>query len=71
MIALWGTQGVRCLPLRSDLRFGAVRLEKVLRVVVTSDEDWQGRLHFDVHRHRLYMRLPFNYPPSMNFQNSS
>jgi len=62
MAALFYTQGARCQPWRNDLRFGAVRQGKTLRLAITAPKEWQGRVFLDVPRHRLNLRLPFNYP---------
>ena len=62
MYALWKTQGVTVQPWRADVRFGAVRHGATLHVSLRTDQPWQGRLLFDRPRHRLYMRLPLDYP---------
>lgn len=62
MAALYFTQGANCLPWRSDLRYGAVRDGRALRVVIAAETDWHGQLRLDRPRHRLHMNLPSNYP---------
>jgi hypothetical protein len=62
MYALWKTQGCRLEPWRPDLRIGAVRDGEVLYLSVSADEPWQGKLLFDLPRHRTHMRLPLDYP---------
>lgn len=62
MAGLYYTQGTMAQPWRSDLQWSARRDGQRLRVVLTSPEDWQGRLRFDVPRHRLHVGLPVNYP---------
>ena len=62
MYALWKTQGVTIRPWRADLRFGAVRKDNTLHLVLTSDQPWEGIVMFDTPRHALGMRLPQDYP---------
>ncbi len=62
MVALYHTQGTSCRPWKPDLRFGAVRDGKGVRVVLAADKGCQGKLVFDRPRHRLHLKLPVNYP---------
>ncbi len=63
MYAFWKTQGVTVQPWREDLQLGAVReADGVLRVRLSSEFPWDGRLCFDRPRHRLYFHMPFDYP---------
>jgi hypothetical protein len=62
MYALWKTQGVTIRPWRADLRFGSVRKDNTLHLVLTSDQPWEGIVMFDTPRHALGMRLPQDYP---------
>ncbi len=62
LYALWKTQGVTARPWRSDLRFGAVRQGERLCISVRADKPWAGRLIFDIPRHKLYLKLPLDYP---------
>ncbi|NQT37510.1 MAG: hypothetical protein HQ581_08480, partial [Planctomycetes bacterium] len=62
LYALWKTQGLTVRPWRADLRFGAVRRGDELLIHVAADEPWDGRLIFDVPRHRDYLKLPIDYP---------
>ncbi len=62
MYCLWKTQGLRVEPWRPDVRVGAVRDESGLLISLKADRPWKGRLVFDKPRHRLHMRLPFDYP---------
>jgi hypothetical protein len=62
MYALWKTSGITLQPWRKDVRLGSVRSEKQLLIHVESDQDWKGRLIFDIPRHREFMRLPLDYP---------
>ena len=62
LAGLYYTQGVRCQPWRGDLRIGAVSDGDKLRLAVSAEKDWSGKLFFDVPRHRLNLGLPMNYP---------
>lgn len=61
MLGLYFTQGARCRPWRGDLRLGAVREGDAIRLSLSADADWEGRILFDVRRHERYFRLPVNY----------
>jgi len=62
MYALWKTQGCRVEPWRADVRIGAVRDGDKLRISLTADQPWSGKLLFDRPRHKTNMRLPLDYP---------
>lgn len=62
MFALMKTQGCRLDPWRADLRLGAVRDGAAIRLSVSADQPWTGRLLFDRPRHREIMKLPVDYP---------
>jgi hypothetical protein len=62
MYALMKTQGCRLVPWRADLRIGAVRDGKKLRLHLSAERPWSGRLLFDRPRHQTIMRLPHDYP---------
>lgn len=63
MFALWKSQGARLDPWRADLRLGAVRgPDGAACFLIECDWPWQGRLRFDVPRHREFLRLPVDYP---------
>jgi hypothetical protein len=66
---LWvRTQGLLILailsvvPLWADVRLGAVREGERLQLVVSAEQSWEGRLVFDVPRHKVVMKLPVDYP---------
>jgi hypothetical protein len=61
MYALWKTQGVTVQPWRPNVRFGAVREGGTVYLSLLTDQPWEGRVLFDRPRHRLFMRLPFDY----------
>ena len=55
------SQGAYCLPWKPMLGCGAVAERNGLRVVVTSGEEWSGKLLLDTQRHKA-MHLPSDYP---------
>ncbi len=67
MYALWKTQGLTIRPWRKDVRFGAVLKDDVLYVSLTADAPWQGKLLFDVPRHKVNLKLPLDYPRINHF----
>jgi len=62
MYALWKTAGATVQPWRADLRLGAVHEADALYLSLAAEEPWAGRVIFDRPRHRLYLRLPLDYP---------
>jgi hypothetical protein len=62
MWVLWKQQGVTIRPWRGDVRLGAVREGDVLRLVISAEKAWEGRLVFDSPRHKTVMRMPLDYP---------
>lgn len=62
MVALYHSQGVRCLPWQEGLGCGAVALPSGLLLSVSSTREWAGRLVFDTPRHRDTLRLSADYP---------
>ncbi len=62
MYGLWKTQGVTVEPWREDVRWGTVREGAAVRLLVTAERAWEGRLKFDRPRHRLIWGLPLDYP---------
>jgi hypothetical protein len=61
MYAFWKTQGTYLEPWREDLRLGASRRDGKVYVVLAADEPWEGHIHFDIPRHREYLKLPMDY----------
>jgi hypothetical protein len=62
LYALWKTQGVTVQPWRADVRLGAVQDGGTLHLSLLADQPWEGRVIFDRPRHRLFLRLPLDYP---------
>ena len=62
LFALWKSEGCTVRPWRKDVRVGAVRQGERLLVSLAAGEPWEGRLLFDVPRHRVHMKLPMDWP---------
>jgi len=62
MHALMHTQGVIARPWQKGLKLGAVQTDNDLVIVVKSDNDWSGKLCFDLPRHREYMGFAQDWP---------
>ncbi len=62
MYALMKSQGTWAEPWRDDLRLGAVPDGDGVLIAVGADRPWEGRIRFDVPRHRYVFNMPVNYP---------
>ena len=63
MYALWKQQGVTIQPWREDVQLGAaVDKNGVLKLYFHFDEPWEGKLIFDQPRHKVFMKMPMDYP---------
>ena len=62
MWVLWKQQGTTIQPWRFDTKLGAVLEGKELCIVMTTEQPWQGKLHFDQPRHKTIMKMPLDYP---------
>ncbi|MBN1509715.1 MAG: FAD-dependent oxidoreductase [Sedimentisphaerales bacterium] len=62
MYCLWKTQGVTIDPWRQDVVLGADLDGDTLRIAIRAGEPWQGRLVFDVPRHKTIMHMPLDWP---------
>lgn len=62
MHALSKTNGVFCSPWREDLKIGTSMSGDELFLVVSSANDYTGKLTFDRPRHRDWLNLPMDYP---------
>ncbi len=62
MHALMHTRGVLARPWRGDLLLGASRTSGGLAVVIRSEEEYSGKLFFDLPRHRIYMGFERDWP---------
>lgn len=61
MVALWKTQGCQIQPWRADVSFGAVEQDGLLYIHVDSRWPWEGRLIFDIPRHKEFFGIPSDY----------
>lgn len=59
---LWKTEGLFARPWRNDLVLGAVREKDTLKISLSSEKEWKGKLLFDLPRHRTGMKLPVDWP---------
>ena len=62
MAGLYYTHGTMCRPWRDDLRFGAAQRDNKLRLSISAEKEWDGRLVFDTKRHMNTLRLSVDYP---------
>jgi len=62
MHALMHTRGTVARPWRQDLILGARETRDGLAVVMKAEEDWSGRLVFDIPRHRVYLGFKHDWP---------
>ncbi len=62
MYCLWKTQGITVQPWRPDVILGAVVEGEKLKISMTSEKAWKGKLRFDAPRHQRQMRLPLDWP---------
>lgn len=68
MYCLWKTQGIVPLDWQKDLNLGAIRTSNGLKITMTSEAGWKGKLKFDVKRHKTMMHYPVDYPRINQFQ---
>lgn len=62
MHALWKTQGVHSRPWNRYIRIGSEMDDNKLCIIVSSENDYSGKIQFDYPRHRQHMQLPVDYP---------
>jgi len=62
MYCLWKTKGLTIRPWRDDVVFGASAEGDILRVYISSDRSWRGKLLFDTPRHKTIMNMPLDWP---------
>ena len=63
MYALWKQQGATIQPWREDVRLGAeVDEDGTLQLCLAADKPWKGKLVFDRPRHKVFMKMPMDYP---------
>jgi len=62
MYSLWKTQGAHIFPWREDVIIGAEKSEDKTYVVISAENNWNGKLVFDAQRHKTILNLPIDYP---------
>ena len=62
MYCLWKTKGVTIEPWRKDVVFGAEVVSGELKIAITAEKEWKGRLIFDQPRHKTVMNMPLDWP---------
>ncbi|MBK9389217.1 MAG: hypothetical protein IPN68_03145 [Bacteroidetes bacterium] len=62
MYCLWKTQGTYLVPWNDGLEIGAVQNDSSLYLSITSRNIWEGKLMFDIKRHKEFMHLPIDWP---------
>jgi hypothetical protein len=62
MYCLWKTKGLTISPWREDVIFGAIRDGNVLKISIRAERIWEGKILFDVPRHKTIMKMPLDWP---------
>ena len=62
MYCLWKTKGVTVRPWRKDVVFGAEIVNGQLKIAITAEKAWKGKLIFDQPRHKTIMNMPLDWP---------
>jgi len=62
MYCLWKTKGLTIRPWRDDVVFGALQDGDVLKISISADRGWDGKLLFDTPRHKTVMNMPLDWP---------
>ncbi len=62
MYCLWKTKGLTVRPWREDVIFGAVQEGSVLKISIRAERKWEGKILFDVPRHKTIMKMPLDWP---------
>jgi len=62
MYGLWKTQGLHTTRWDSSLLLGATRHNDAIRIALSTEKGWRGRLRFDRPRHRVHLHLPSDHP---------
>jgi len=62
MFAFFKSQGTFLAPYDKRVQLGAVRDANGVSLLITAAAPWQGRLRFDIARHREHWNMARNYP---------
>jgi hypothetical protein len=60
--AIMHTRGLIARPWQQEMTLGASESEDGLHVVIKATNDWSGKLHFDIPRHKVYMGFKHDWP---------
>ena len=60
--ALMKQQGVTIQPWRADVKLGAVTTKQGIKLLISAQKPWTGKLIFDTPRHKTVMHMPEDYP---------
>ncbi|HQP97717.1 MAG TPA: hypothetical protein PLY86_04635 [bacterium] len=61
MYVFMKSQGTWIEPWREDTKLGAVRDGEKVTLTLDAEKPWQGKIRFDIPRHKMYFNLPVNY----------
>lgn len=62
MYSLWKAQGATVQPWHENVILGAEKTDNEIYFVLTSENEWDGKLVFDARRHKTILNLPIDYP---------
>ncbi len=62
MYCLWKTKGLIIQPWSNDVIFGAVLDGDVLKISISSQGPYKGKIIFDPPRHQTIMKMPLDWP---------
>lgn len=68
MYCLWKTQGLYPDRWNDKLRIGAISDDGVLKVSISCETGWDGKIIFDNPRYKTKMHMPVDYPRINQFQ---
>jgi hypothetical protein len=62
MYAFYLSKGTWITNWRKDVRLGGVMQEQTLHLLLSSDWAWNGKIKFDIPRHKEFLNIPDDYP---------
>lgn len=68
MYCLWKTQGVIPFPWKKDMQIGASVENGMLKLAISCESGWTGKLMFEAPRYSNKMHLPLDYPRINQYQ---
>jgi len=60
--AMMHTRGTVARPWQRGMKLGAIETDEGLKVLISAEEDYKGKLVFDIPRHRVYMGFKHDWP---------